>query len=221
MTLERYKKEMKTIPECSNRECASMINVANSARNFKNPTLAVEEAVKNGLIKSGQKILEIGSGNLRNLAFISDKITRLKKSAYEVDSTLRKYDAIYDSFKKTGGVILRSYPNKNKYNVIICTFVLETICPKARRYYLLRRIKRSLKPDGLLIASFRGISGVNGTEYKKCPNEEGWLTPLHTFIKPYSIKEAKSLLKSCEFMKVTLLQDYRVDTPKNIHLVAG
>ncbi|MBE3139382.1 MAG: methyltransferase domain-containing protein [Thermoplasmata archaeon] len=212
---------MKTIPECSNRECASMIIVANSARNFKNPTLAVEEAVKNGLIKSGQNILEIGSGNLRNLAFVSEKIARLQKSAYEVDSTLRKYDAIYDSFKKTGGVILSSYPNKNKYNVIICTFVLETICPKARRYYLIKRIKQSLRPGGLLVASFRGVSGVNGTKYKECYKKEGWLTPLHTFIRPYSIKEVKSLLKFCGFTKISLLQDYRVDTPKNIHFVAG
>jgi hypothetical protein len=135
-------------------------------------------------------------------------------------STVQKYASAYNTFRKKGGIILHSFPNGLIYDAIVCTFVLETVCPQAKRTFLLKKIRQRLKSDGILVASFRGVSGVIGTEYKECSKKEGWLTPLHTFIKPYTIKEADSLLKSCGFTKIVFLQDYRVNTPRNIHLVA-
>jgi len=211
---------MKRTPECDNYDCASTINVTNSARNFINPSFAVTKALECGFIKHGQNILEIGSGNLRNSSHIIQNIDQIRVSAYEIMSTMQKYASAYKSFKKKGGIILRSFPNGIIYDAIVCTFVLETVCPRGKRTFLLKKIRQSLTSNGILIASFRGVSGVNGSRYKECPKKEGWLTPLHTFIKPYSTEEAKSLLKSCGFLELVLLQDYRVDTPKNIHFVA-
>lgn len=185
-----------------------------------NPAIAVEKALEKGIIKDGQDVLEVGSGNLRNLSFISGKIKSARLEVFEVEHTIHKFAENYYSFMKAGGKIVSSFPNRKKYDAIVCTFVLETICPKASRTLLLKKIRRSLKCDGILIASFRGISGVIGSEYRECPKKEGWLTPLHTFIKPYSIQETRYLLKSCEFSNVTFLQNYRINTPKNIHLVA-
>jgi SAM-dependent methyltransferase len=211
---------MKKNPECNNRDCASAINVINSARNFINPSFAVTKAIECGFIKRGQNILEIGSGNLRNSFFIIQNIDKIRISAYEIMRTIHKYASAYNTFRKKGGIILRSFPNGIVYDAIVCTFVLETVCPQAKRTFLLKKIRQSLTSNGILIASFRGVSGVIGLRYLECSKKEGWLTPLHTFIKPYSISEAESLLKSCGFTKIVFLQDYRVDTPKNIHLVA-
>jgi SAM-dependent methyltransferase len=211
---------MELITKCSNWNCSSRIIAANSARNFLNPSLAVEKALEKGILKNGQDVLEVGAGNLRTVSFISHKIKSACLRAFEVETTIQKFTENYASFLKAGGMIIPSFPNRTKYDAIICTFVLETICPKASRNYLLKKIHQSLKRGGILIASFRGVSGVIGSKYKECPKKEGWLTPLHTFIKPYTIKEIRSLLKSCGFSEVDFFQDYRVDTPKNIHLAA-
>jgi len=211
---------MQIIPECQNKECASKLIISNSARNFAGPALSVRLAINRRLIRCGQEILEIGSGNLRNMVFISHALDRPHLYVHENIRTIHRFEANYAAFQKNGGHILNSFFNRKKYDVVLCTFVLETICPAARRFFYLKSIKASLKNEGIIIASFRGHSGVVGKKYKKCPKAEGVITPLHTFVKPYSIPAIKKLLFLCGIKNIVFLQKYRVEIPKNIHIVA-
>jgi hypothetical protein len=73
----------------------------------------------------------------------------------------------------------------------------------------------------VLVASFRGYPGVKGSKYKTCRMGDGLITPLNTFVKPYSIPEVKNLLDSSGFKFFHTLQNYRVNKPQNIHIKAS
>jgi hypothetical protein len=166
-------------------------------------------------------VLEIGSGNLRNVLYIANSIDKVDLYCYEIKNTIEKFLNNYKYFKEHGGKIIEDEFDKEKYDAILSTFFLETICPQEKRICILKLIKKSLSKRGVLVASFRGYTGVLGSKYKKCPEGEGLISPLHTFIKPYSIIEIEHLLASCGFNKVIQLQNYKVNIPKNIHIVAS
>lgn len=201
--------------------CHKRLNPSNAARNFDSPALSVKVALEHGILREDQKILEIGSGNLRNSRFILKRIPKVKISCFELETTIERFHDGYKKFCMMGGRVLKNLFNcKEKYDIIICTFVLETICPESRRMAILRLIKKSIKKNGVFIASFRGYSGVRGNNYKQCPLNQGLITPLHTFIKPYSIQELNEFLDKVRFNFLLPLQKYRVNKPQNIHIIA-
>jgi len=157
---------------------------------------------------------------LRNSLFIMNSIPLTKIFAYELEPTIQRFSDNYILFKKAGGQIIKGELGARKYDIVISTFVLETICPSNRRKIFLSRIRRALKRRGILIASFRGYPGVIGSRYYICPMGEGLISPLNTFIKPYDIPEIVSLLTDSGFKSVRFLQKYRCDRPRNIHLIA-
>lgn len=205
---------------CTNTDCAAKLIPANAATNFSNPCKSVTCAIDRGYIRAGQRILDIGAGNLRNSLHIYKEVKDVEIYAYEIDHAINRFPKKYDQFKKLGGRVVEKKLETDKYDTAICTFVLETICPKAERVRILQSIRRSLKKNGKLIASFRGYKGVRGTKYTKCPLGEGLITPLKTFVKPYSIPEVNDLLSTNGFTEIQLLVKYRVPKPENIHLIA-
>ncbi len=211
---------MRKIPECSNTGCASKLVTSNSARNFEQPALSIRRAINKGIICPGTKVLEIGAGNLRNMFFILQNVDSVHLHVRENDKTIQRFKERYLLFKRRGGRILDRVLKKRIYDVVLCTFVLETICPEAKRNFYLKLIKSSLKKSGILIASFRGQGGVVGNKYQLCPQKDGLISPLHTFIKPHSISSLKNFLNACGFKNIVMLQKYRVDSPKNIHFAA-
>jgi len=206
--------------ECVNKECLQILNISNSARNFKNPTLSVKISLERGLIEKNQKILEVGSGNLRNMFFLMKFIPGNHLFTHDLQNTIKKFQSQYDIYKQREGKVIKGNLGKNKYDVVLCTFVLETICPLEKRIFILKSIKKCMKKNGLFVGSFRGYPGVFGTKYRKCPKGEGFISPLNTFVKPYSITEVQKLFLSCGFKKTINLQNYRTDKPKNIHMNA-
>lgn len=204
---------------CKLKECAKNLLRSNSASNFAAPTFSVLTSVKENIIEPGQNILEIGAGNLRNILFIADTIRNVNLHVYELEGTIDKFKSNYLLFVKKGGKILKSFWD-TKFDIIICTFVLETICPKSEREKMLAKIHRCLKKDGVFIASFRGYSGVIGKKYINCPLNEGLISPKKTFVKPYSLDEVSTFLKDSGFNNIQFMKQYRVDNPKNIHLIA-
>ncbi len=205
--------------KCKLIECARNLVRSNSSSNFINPTLSVLTSIKKNLIKPGQNILEIGAGNLRNILFIADNIKGTKLYVYELEETINRFKYNYLRFVRKGGTIIKSFHN-NRFDIIICTFVLETICPNLEREKMLTIIHDSLKNGGLFIASFRGYSGVRGKKYINCPLNEGLISPRKTFVKPYSLEEVSNFLKSSGFKDIQFMQRYKVNNPKNIHLIA-
>jgi len=206
--------------ECTNKECSQKLNISNSAQNFANPALSVKISVERELIKEKHKILEVGSGNLRNMFFLMRSLHEIQLYTYDLQNTIKRFQSQYKKYTEMGGKIIKSNFENEKYDIILCTFVLETICPEKKRIFILKSIQNNLKKKGVFIGSFRGYPGVIGTRYKKCPVENGFISSLNTFIKPYSITEVQTLLQSCGFKKTINLQNYRTNTPKNIHIIA-
>jgi hypothetical protein len=210
----------RTVWGCPFQNCFERLNPSNSASNFANPSLSVRIAVEKEIFKPSQTILELGAGNLRNALFIMNSIPLIKIFAYELEPTIQRFSHNYRLFKKAGGQIIKGEIGIRKYDIIVSTFVLETICPSTRRKAYLSKMYRALKGRGILIASFRGYPGVIGSRYYTCPMEEGLVSPLGTFVKPYDIPEIISLLTEVGFKSISFLQKYRCDRPRNIHLIA-
>ncbi len=202
---------------CNKRE---EIIFSNSATNFKSPVMSVVISIEKNIIRPHQKILEVGSGNLRNMNYILQNIPNIEAYVYDFRSTYERYEEKYTRFQEMGGTILKSNFDKQKYNIILCTYVLEAFCPPKERITLLHKIKNALKRDGRFIGSFRGYKGVVGSKYKPCPSRDGFITPLKTFVKPFSTHEISSFLRSVGFDSIEFLQKYKVERPQNIHLTA-
>lgn len=205
---------------CTCKDCLKVLKPENAATNFKNPSLAVRIAIEKGIIKEKTRILEFGGGNLRNSLYILKVLPEVEIFCFELDATIKRFSENYNRFKKLGGKITGDAFGKRKYNVVICTFVIETICPEANRVAVLKSLRLCLKQSGVLIASIRGYPGVRGIKYKRCAMGEGFVTPLNTFVKPYSIKELKKLLMDSGFATFSTLQKHRVERPENIHFIS-
>ncbi len=208
------------MPDCKETTCSASLRLSNSATNFSNPCESVVRAINRGDITKDMKILEVGSGNLRNSMYILDTFGDVDIYAHEIESTIERFRERYVRFKQLGGQVIENKDDFDDFNVVICTFVLETICPETERIKFLDSLRDALRSNGKLIASFRGYKGVRGNKYKTCPLNEGLITPLRTFVKPYSLSEVKQLLCGSGFSNITFLINYRVNEPENIHLIA-
>jgi len=207
--------------ECTNKRCWAGLRPSNAATNFSNPALAVRIAVEREIIRKGQNVLELGAGNLRNALFILETIPDVHISCYDLKATIERFGDKYKRFRRLGGEVVETGYRKRKYDIVVCSFVLETICPEKNRVLVLKSMRSVLEKRGVFVGSFRGYPGVVGSRYRKCPLGEGLVTPLHTFVRPYSIPELHDLLLSSGFSRVAPLQTYRVEKPKNIHVLAG
>jgi len=207
--------------ECPYKECKSSLKPWNAATNFSNPVLSVKYAADTGMIRSHQLLLEFGAGNLRNTLYLMRTMRNIEYYVVENVEVVRRFHDKYAEFKNQGGHLIEDRIDMDNFDIIICTFVLEIICPLSERLETLQLLARSLRYDGHLVASFRGYPGVKGSKYKQCPAGEGFITPLSTFIKPFSIKEAEQLLEEAGFTNFVTLQKYRVDKPQNIHVTVG
>ena len=214
------KKQIYKTCRCPNMQCWDNLHPSNAATNFNNPSLVVRLSIQKGILRKGQRILEIGSGNLRNALFVLQNVPSVSVYAFDFKETIERFFDQYSKFRKKGGRIVGPNYWRRTYHAVICTFVLETICPESNRFLVLKTMRASLAKGGVLIAAFRGYSGVRGTKYQACPLEEGFLTPHKTFVRPYSIPEVHNLLRTCGFRFTHLLQKYRVEKPQNIHVIA-
>ena len=184
------------------------------------PAQSVEIVHKIGLLPPEPSILEIGAGNLRNYRFIRDKAKLASYSVLEKESTRDRFPREYSAFQSEGGILVARPENSRRYDTLVCTFVLETICPATKRAALLKDAVTNLQDGGILIVSLRGYSGVFGTKYRRCPLGEGYISPILTFIKPFTIAEAVGLILGSGLSAIKLLQEYRVACPDNIHILA-
>jgi len=206
--------------ECPYGSCRSSLKPWNAATNFLNPVPSVTFAVDAGLISPHHNVLEFGGGNLRNALYVMSKLPNVRYNVIEKIEVVNRFRNMYDEFERRGGHLLQGEFSGRTFDLVVCTFVLETICPSSQRIEVLRSLCKALESGGSLIASFRGYPGVKGTRYERCPAGEGFITPLKTFIKPFSIPEVQDLLKEAGFMCFETLQKYRVQSPQNIHIKA-
>jgi len=207
--------------ECIHTECQNSLLPWNTATNFPNPVLSVVRSIDRQIIRNGQKILEIGAGNLRNALYICRNLKHVDYCVVEMPQVIARYSNKYDEFTQLGGKILSELDYSCTFDTVICTYVLETICPLTKRLSAVNSIVSAISQTGTLIASFRGYPGVKGTKYVLCQAGEGYLTPLHTFIKPHTLSEVKSLLNEAGLNNLLILEQYKADQPQNIHIAGN
>lgn len=200
--------------ECPYDSCKNSLKPWNAATNFADPSPSVRLAVDAGIISPGHNVLELGGGNLRNARYVMSKLPGVKYNVAEKLEVVNRFHSGYDDFEHRGGCLVKGQLTGRTFDVLICTFVLETICPSSQRIEVLLSACKGLKSGGTLIASFRGYSGVKGTKYEQCAAGEGFITPHSTFIKPFSIPEVQNLLKEAGFGNFETLQKYRVESPQ-------
>lgn len=206
--------------DCPFEECRSSLKPWNTATNFSGPSLSVKFAVNTGIISPDTSVLEFGSGNLRNALYTLRMLPEVQYNVVEIAEVIDRFRNNYTDFEQLGGFILQGLPPKRTFDVIVCTFVLETICPSSKRVQTLQLIAEKLKERGTLLASFRGWPGVKGTKYKQCQAREGFITPLKTFVKPFSLPEVEELLHDSGFNNIETIKKYRTMSPQNIHILA-
>lgn len=134
---------------------------------------------------------------MRNARFLQTLGLR-RLSVYELTETIRRWPSAYASFQDAGGKIYSERFPHGRFDLIICTFVLETICPEAERLSLLAKLRDATKRNGMLALEMRGARDVvTATERGRgvlCPAGEGYITPLKTFIKPYTVPDVIAML---------------------------
>ena len=205
---------------CPYGKCESSVLPWMPARPWNTPAFSVSRALESGLILDSTRILDFGSGALRNSLFLQERLKNVQVFAHDYQATVDRFPQQYEQFRKRGGHIIGEAYRSKRFDIVLCTFVLETICTARLRNEILSSLKSCLKRKGCLVASFRGWKGVRGSEYTECAEGEGFLTPANTFIAPQSVSEITSTLHKCGFESVILLQNYRVDEPENVHLIA-
>lgn len=208
-----------------NKHCECSIKAENSARPFRNPARIVLLALQQGVFPESARILEVGSGSLRN-AFYLLKKGGFKVDVYDVDSTIQRFRKRYEKFQRAGGTVFSGSFPRGKYDFVICTFVLESVCPRSARDSLLLMIQNALTREGKLLLSMRGPKDIKTNwpttgRGKKCPCSFGYITPLRTFIRTYTLRDIEGLLAKSGFTETKFLHSYRTLRPQIINLVAA
>jgi hypothetical protein len=214
----------KLLPLPRRRRCGSTTTClcgsdsAASATAFSAPSRALLLAAERGLFDKAISYLEVGAGNLRNTLYVQRVFRPAQIVACEKPSVVRRFESNYKEFAAAGGTLSAGIPTK-KFDVIVLTYVLETICPAKQRLTLLRDIASRLKPNASLILSVRGYSGVRGKKYRKCSLSDGYVGARGAFVRGHSLGEVQALLDDCG-LSFDGLQKYRSRSPENIHGIA-
>lgn len=196
-------------------ECVCAIDSGLSATGFSHPAESVVRASASELFRADRSYLEIGGGNLRNALFVQRETRPQRMVVAEQPSVVARFAQQYAAFKKSGGEVREELP-RGRFDTIVMTYVIETVCPPADREALLSAVADRMAAGSRLVLSVRGYPGVRGKHYKRCPHSDGWVTPRGAFVRAYSLVELRETLGRHRIEFEPLLR-YRTDKPENIH----
>jgi len=200
-------------------DCCSEVRPENSARTFSNPAEIVRKAVNDGLIQKRHRLLEIGSGCLRNAAYLLNYGVQV--TARDLPGVIRRYQKRYDRFVKNGGKLLPFGSRiPGTFDVVLSTFTLETICRRAERLEMLQELIESLNRGGRMVLAVRGPRDVKTAAAKGQRCGDGYITPQKTFVKPFTVKELTSLLSRRGLSILKIYSGKKQNEPKIIEIVA-
>ncbi|MDA2912510.1 methyltransferase domain-containing protein [Acidobacteriia bacterium AH_259_A11_L15] len=206
------------------QQCPDGVRYENSYRNFPDPADLVEDALKLGIIGNKMKVLEVGAGCLRNSRYLEKEFRKRGwTSKIEVADISQGYAAFESDYKKFSGKVYKDSFPKIGYDIVFSTFVVESICPRRNRHYLLSCIYRALKPGGKFLVSFRGPAIVKKAKTRtRCHEGEGFWTAGKTYLRSYNIQEAKALLRRAGFKDKNIkpMRKYRTPEPEYVDIIA-
>jgi hypothetical protein len=139
-------------------------------------------------------------------------------AAVESESVVRRFGEEYERFTKRGGIVGNDIPRR-RYDVVVATYVIETICPPAARSQLLKKAAQAIAPGGALVISVRGYPGIRGRSYRRCVRSDGFVSARGAFVRGYDLAEIGNVLRACG-LGFEPLQHYRTERPENIHGIA-
>lgn len=204
--------------------CCADLRPQNSARQFSAPAPVMKKDFVLNIFKDSKlTVLEIGSGNLRNAAFLAAEGHLV--DVVEIAPTMTRFQKIYEEFSRHGSVVAWENEKdvrlpRRAYDVVILTYVLETICDPKLRLKVLSFACRKMRKGGHAIISVRGRKDVIAAHASGVRCSDGYSTSSKTFIRGFNIAEIKLLLKNAGFAHVKPLHKKRTRAPELVHLVA-
>src|SRR5439155_8256575 len=217
----------------SSTHCCDRVLGHNAARMFAHPAPLLRKPVVRKLIEeSSGTIIEYGAGCLRNALYLQERGWTV--AVVELPRVRARFPLQYQRFKQAGGYLLEWNPGEGraarcpswppgpprKYDLALMTFVLETLCRPCWRTALLSDCSSRLKPTGTLLLSLRGVSDVVTRYARGVRCSDGYLTPLRTFVRSYTCRQANQLLRSAGFTEIIFLHKKRTLSPELLHLMA-
>jgi SAM-dependent methyltransferase len=201
-------------------KCCCRVSPANSARQFKNPARIFDSPKVKAILTTEHKLLflDIGAGCLRNSVFLRSLGHRVV--VLEVGGVEERFADQYKLFRAKGGRVISILPCVPSFDVVIATFVIETICDPRQRKQLLLGVRRCLRPKGFLIMSVRGPSDLHTANNTGVRCSDGYLTPNRTFSRSFSRRQLTSLLRKCGFKDLDFLHRPTSMAPELLHVIA-
>jgi hypothetical protein len=212
-------------------QCCASVIPSNSARVFDDPAEILRHSSVEQLLSACGRghVVEYGPGCLRNALYLQRK--QFNVSVIELGATRDRFKQSYRTFAKNGGRFIEwdttnggpgvsPLNHAPKPDIAVITFVLETICQPRLREIILADCRKRIKADGTLILSIRGAPDVVTAHAKGRKCSDGFVTPLRTFIKPFTVLEVQKLLANANFHDAQFLHRPTTKSPKLIHVLA-
>ncbi len=200
--------------------CCKQVRPENSARMFPNPAPILRKPRVDGILRNGKggNLLELGGGCLRDALYLQKLGFRV--STLEVGGMETRFPSQYQKFRLAGGKVLRTIPRSAKFNFVLATFVIETICDPWLRRHLVSTTGKHMTDGACFILSVRGPRDLVTAENAGVPCSDGYLTPGHTFSRSYSRAQLREFLLSCGFKRVEFLHKQATKEPELLYALA-
>lgn len=200
--------------------CCRDVRPENAARRFNSPAPLLRKAQVQSVLtqREGGRILEVGSGCLRNALYLLRH--GYVVSVLEVPDIENRFPREYARFRREGGTVYFRFPSSSIFDVVFSTFAIETICNRRERATLVRNVLKCLSDDGCLAVSFRGPADVVTAHAHGKPCGDGYITPNRTFVRSYSRPQLRSFLTRCGFKRLDFLHAADTDAPEILHAIA-
>jgi hypothetical protein len=198
--------------------CCKKVRPENAARLFHNPASILLNSVVVGMLSTETTILEIGAGCLRNALYLIKKGHSV--SVLEVPGVRERFREQYDEFERRGGRVMFALPLRAKFDVIVSTFVVETICNRQQRVGLLMGVYKSLSVTGALVLSARGPRDLLTAHNDGIRCGDGYVTPNLSFARSYNRPQMERLLRNVGFTSLEFLHKKSSKEPEYLHVVA-
>lgn len=198
--------------------CNEVVTI-NSARHFFHPAPILRSArVKRLLANPKVRVLELGGGCLRNALHLQS--LAIGVHVVELPGMDARFPDSYRSFLEAGGMVTSTVP-RIRFDIILATFVFETICSPLLRLQLLRKASLALKKNGHLVLSARGPRDHITSYASGRRLSDGYITPGKSFSRSYTPRQLSHFLASCGFTNIEFLHKSATVQPEYVHLIAN
>jgi hypothetical protein len=201
----------------SKHSCSDVVAI-NSARHFSKPAPILRiPRVRSLFADKNIRVLELGGGCLRNALYLQS--LNIGVHVVELPGMDSRFPHLYRRFREAGGRVTSTVP-RLRFDVVLATFVIETICNPLVREQLVCQVYRSLKKNGHLVLSARGPRDHITSYASGRPLSDGFITPGRSFSRSYTPRQLACFLTPCGFAKIEFLHKKTTVQPEYVHLIA-